>query len=241
MKWCLSLLVAFFLLAPQAGLGREENAHDYLAVFCNPGWEHEWDKYKPDLVFTASDWDDFNTFLRVVRKQAGSHPIVLSVDTHGEDSGFYLQYQDPNKPNIDSHTDLITHQASMGYIVNEVNRYLNPRKVTMITEACYSGRALHNTLRGYPRSYHDDGDDLENTLYSLTFPIYGVGASTVNFGNTVFLQYYYNFRTPFFQDIRQYERGELPLKVNEARGNPHSVFAIYIYNMYMYLSALDIK
>lgn len=199
MKKFLSMLfILLFIACTPAGLADCEQP--YFAVYMNQGFNLEWDKYHPDLVFVAPNWEQFDLFLEIVKKKAGKRKILLDIDTHGDDGGFFIQF-------FDRYGQFYSSGASMGYIVNHVEKYLDEKKVTLIMEGCFSGRAYKNTIRD-----NFGVDPLRENHKGITvMPIYGIGSVHYNVGNFIYLEYKYNIR-PFFEDLRHYELDELEVK-----------------------------
>ena len=208
MRFLLAVFVSFFLALP-AGLTAPTKP--FLAVFCNPGFQSEWDKYNPDYLFVARDWNDFEPFVQEVKRQAGSRDIELDVDVHGEDYGLYLEYRALHQGSFQR----VSYRSTVGYMVKSIDRYLSGNHPVVYLEACYSGRAYKNTIRRNP-VFKGDGDISDNYRTIPRFPIYGVGSRTINYGNFIYLQKYYNTRV-FFEDLRKYERMPLDTKETDMR------------------------
>jgi hypothetical protein len=198
-NWICFLFIYLIICAPSVG---SKSEMPYLAVYQQPGFNFEWKKYDPDLFFTGADWRDFSTFLYVVKKKAGNRPIIIDVDCHGFDN-LAMQYKDiaDNEEN---------HQASLGYICNEIDRQnLNEKKLTLILEACFAGRVYKKSMRGADPHLNavlnlNIGDKWENYNKIPKYPILGMDAQHFNVCNFSYLQYRYNFR-PYLKDLRMYE------------------------------------
>lgn len=203
MKNILTILVLVICFVFPQGISADEQS-SYLAVFANNGFQWEWRGLNPDLEVYTTSWGDFDSFCRVVNHEAKDRPIIIDIDSHGDDVGLILA------------TPTEAHIASLGYIVKEIHKRLPHRQVTLLIEGCYSGRAYKRTIRGNKWFPKDPEDQIDNYEEIPDFPIYGIGSDTVNFGNFIFLQnkmqsYFY------YEDLRQYEYEDLKPKItNEA-------------------------
>lgn len=177
----------------------------YLAVYCNPGFESEWQYTKPDLLWEAKDWEDFDEFLDTVKRRAGHRRIELDIDSHGDKTGLYLQYIKYNKET--SHIEGGSYRATFGYICNLIDTRLDPRKVTVYSEACYAAVAYVETIRSNAAPYQFGGTIQDHPDVPI-YPIYGE-SNIANWGNSIYLGHKYGV-TSFFSDIRQYETKILP-------------------------------
>lgn len=193
-----------------------ENDIEYLAVFCNPGFNSEWVKYKPDLFFQASKWEDFENFLLIVKKRAGNRPVVIDIDSHGNDSGLWLEYKDIyGVPFSDG--------ASVGYIAKKIqDSKIKQKRLKVLLEACFAGRAYKFTIRNNKNL----SADYCNFEKIPKYPIYGIGDSHPNFGNLIYLQYRYNFQT-YFVDLRSYEYTNLKDKVDEKSSKEDNIIRLF--------------
>ena len=189
-KYLLALLLASQLfLLPQ---GLFKGKRHFLAVYSMPNqWTEIWSCAKPDLYFESSDFKDFPVFLEVVKQKAGNQEIDLDLDMHGNEDGLAL---------FQSHNTEDT-ECSFGYLLNEIDAHLNTKKVTVISEACYSGRAFYNTRSDNFKLY---GKHYVDHPTMPKYKIYGIGALSVNCGNFIWLQYKTGTHV-FFHDLREYK------------------------------------
>lgn len=205
MKKLLVGLLALCLLLGR-GVGAD-NEKSYLAVFCNPDFEKEWSFIHPDYLCTAFNWAQLDDFLQSTKRNAHGRPIEIDFDCHGAPGGLYLKY--PSQYHGDHYE---THLASMGYICNHIDKYFNSKKITVIIEACYSGRVYQETIRNnagvtdVPDSLTEITTErcIEDHLGIPQYPIYGVGLNIPGIDNFVYLEYITKIR-PYFMDLREIE------------------------------------
>lgn len=198
MKYLLSLFLVFLTLFCNPADGAKSEK-PFIAVFINPGAQLWWDKYKPDLIFTASSWDDFPLFCKMVKQAAkGRQDVYIDIDCHGSDIDgmLYLQYA--------AFQQLYSYKASIGYVLNELAAAkIKPTK--MLLEACYSEIVMESGIRNtdFAQTSLIPGDQVEDCkLKEIKYPIYGIG-KTVNISNLIYLQDKYNVHASF-QDMRPY-------------------------------------
>jgi hypothetical protein len=198
---CLALVSQlFFALLPSAAQGKT-----FLAVFNNPGedFQQEWVGKPVNYLQIGYSWRDLDSFLSEVAQRAdASDNVVIDIDCHGSDGGLWLQYEDPTK------NKWISRGCSVGYVVNEIDKYLSDKNVTLLLEACYSGRAYRKTIRKN-EPWFRGGYIPADHIGVPRFPIYGIGSSTVNFGNYIYLQYTHPEQRLHFEDLRHYEKDVL--------------------------------
>lgn len=193
----------------------------YIAVFCNPGFEWEWKKEKIDLLFTAESWDEFDTFLKAVKRFAGNRPIILDLDCHGYDF-LALNY-------LKKHQEILE-EASEGFLVNHIEKYLDTSNLIVFEEACYSGVVYKNSIRNNDQLIKDvEPQKTENCEHIPKFPIIGIGAASPNRGNLVYLQWK-THQFVFWQDLRIYEIQEVGPKDTSANSYK-TLFICILYNL----------
>lgn len=222
----IALFLCFMLVAP-AGSQQDDNK-PFLAVFCQPEFAEDWKEEEPDYLMTSRNWGDFKLFISEVKRLSGGRPLRIDIDSHGNICGHL--YFDPEKT-----TDPGT-EASMGYILNQVDR-LPPGQVQLVTlEACFAGWVYNQSLhQGYDAEFQ--GNVLENYKPNVApaYPVYGV-SNISNWNNAVYAQYITNEFVDF-QDLRKYEQespGEPILDKNDR------VMALkYFYAFYHLCEILD--
>ncbi len=216
------LLFLTFFLTPCLGLAQpplDRNSY-FLAVFNTPeGYVTDWDIIKPDFKMCCNTWDDFPMFLRIVKQQAKNRPILIDVSVHGDDRTGLLWID------YDAFGQDMSYAASMGYVINQIERTFPKGQVkSLFLEACYSEIVMEKSLTTQNLihynddsefSYHEGGNQIEGTDTKIDFPVYGIGSS-VNYNNTVFLQYFYNVKA-YFYDLRQFINNEPAKPTNRER------------------------
>jgi len=217
-KAFLILLSLIMLALPLSIVPAEpiENKKEFVAVFTFPGTHKFWRKYNPDLYFVASDWDDFDVFLKEIKERSGHKPVVIDLDVHGADGWLYLQYGS-------GYGEPLTYQASLGYVCNEIDKYLPPKRVIFLLEACHPEvvyKNLHNPI------FIHDGGDLVEPYKSNTAPPYAIWAvgRTFNFGNLIFLERKYNVYAGFM-DMRLFE--DRPVEIQDNNLNSAENVTLY--------------
>ena len=190
-KYVLLLLVLFFLLITPTSADKKE----FLAVFSNPGTYEYWEKWHPDLYFTAKDWDDLPSFLRMAKTMGDGKDIALDIDCHGSsgDGNLYLDY------GAFGHDYL--YGCSVGALLNKIEESgIAPKRVYL--EACFSELCAEKSFKA-DRVTYLRGDLFENYKYgNVNYPMYGIGTCP-NLSNLIYLQDKYSVK-PFFVDLRDY-------------------------------------
>lgn len=224
MKKLLLTFLTFFLITSNLPAGCESK--EFVAVFSMPGTKDCWRDQKPDLFFTASDWDDFDLFLKVVKKEAKSRKIVIDIDSHGSvDGELYIEYKNFGVT--------FSQEANLGYICNEIEKYISPKKITLLLESCCSAAVYKNLHEEV--SIHSDGDCFEPYKYTRAtlYPIYGVGEQLC-WDNVIFLQRKYGLYAAF-KDLREWENK----KVGHIDIDPKSITNESLRQVDAYLRALS--
>lgn len=207
MKYVLCLLVSLFLFLPAGATPSEKPP--FLAVYANPqpGYEIYWEEEKEGFVFIADTWDSFPEFLRMAKAMAGDRKLVINVSSHGgEDGLLYLSYplfvQTPWGEVIAVN---INKQASLGYVVNCINKEIPREQMQELDlECCFSGYLYTKSIRNNPELRHAGGNIIEDCKEYPSFPIYGV-PETYGLGNILHLQrnkYKLNIN---YKDLRETE------------------------------------
>jgi hypothetical protein len=221
----LLLLLFLNLLLPPATA--KEPKH-FVAVYSMPHTAKLWSKFDKeiDLFFVSENFADFPVFLEIVRQKAGKRHIDLDLDMHGNDSGLAMFDGEthPNTPNS---------IASVGYICNKIDERLDPKRVTLLLESCYSGRALAYTLN---KNSPWDGKFFEDHPARPKYPIYGIGAKSVSIGNLIYLQYR-SGKQFVIEDIRRYEHDDLGEKIEDYKNSPYT-FWLFLLFVTLYESAM---
>lgn len=176
----------------------------HLVVFCNPGFVNEWERLSPDFLLVPKDWRDLDTFLKVVKDQGWDH-IDIDIDCHGNDY-LWLIDEDGNE-----------YIASMGFIVNHIEKYLVGKDIKVFCEACFAGKVYKTSIRGnkierFPviREFlkRERGNKIEDCNHIPKFPIYGIRSNTTNIGNSIYLQYRSDCNL-YMEDLRDFEKKKL--------------------------------
>lgn len=195
----------------------------FVAVFGTPGIDKlmGWDKVKPDKMTITGEWEAFDKFLIETRKEAKGRPILLDIECHGiADTGMleleYSCFQGKE------HTD----DASVGYVVGKIDKYLGNTNVEVCLEACYSQICIQRSLKS---KAFIESDDFHVSSFDkpIKFPIWGIGRC-VNWNNTVCLQILYNRKSHVFDIRKTAELYEQPDKSKESDVLIHALF-IYLY------------
>lgn len=192
------LLIALFLILSSffyCGADASRHEKPFLAVFSNPGTWCYWEKYKPNLYYTAKDFSDLAPFLQMVKEKL--HPgqeLILDIDCHGSEDGMlYIQY--------DAFQQDYTYTSTLGGLLNNIqDSGLKPSKLFL--EACYARIVAETSLKPNIRpAYYSPGDNLEDYRYSsIDYPIYGIGVCP-NISNLQWLSEHYQVM-PFTEDLR---------------------------------------
>jgi len=206
----LAFLLSFYAFVPTCLSGELP----YTAVFCNPGMEFIWPGFHPDYLMVAFTWDEFDGFLRKVKKESHNRPIELCIQVHGTPKGLHLQYEDYKSG------ETVDDTVTMGYLVNHVERYIGSKNVVLLVESCFGGAAYKNTIRG-----NQEG---ENCNHVPQFPIYGGTYNHMNVNNLVYLQYKTKVRR-FFKDLREFEveEGDTNWDLDEESSTHKTMSALY--------------
>lgn len=187
-SWFLALILFFSVC--QIPVGSFQN-RSFFAVFANPKWEHDLDKFNPDLIVVGKSWDSFPYFVQRIKDLAGDRPIVIDIMVHGEPEGsLYLE---------DAVTDGY-HESNPGYVLNQLSTIPHIEKVYL--EACYAGLTMETGLtKDY--KFNLQGDHVEKWKgKTIDYPIYGVHRCS-NYVGLVLFQDYFNKRVEFY-DLRQF-------------------------------------
>lgn len=200
MRRFLALFLCLFLLLPGAGAESTylKEKKPILAVFCNPDAVliNTWAHYKPDVFTVAFSWDQLDPFLKETKQRAAGRPIELDFEVHGEE---YLSISYRN--NITSRYEV--KHATMGYVLNHVEKILGKKNVTVLFESCYAGYVYKKSIRGNIINPFLD-IKAEDHKGIPSYPVYGGTYDHMNVNNFVFLQYRTNTRA-YFCDLRYYE------------------------------------
>lgn len=102
----------------------------------------------------------------------------------------------------------------MGFVLNHIEKYLDTKTLLLSFEACFSGDAYKNTIRG--AKVVNPEDNIEDHLTVPSYPIYGVGQGYSNIGPIEYLSVRHRFYR-YFKDLRQWDRlgRNKPLKPEE--------------------------
>lgn len=201
-KPLLSLLLVFCVSLPLVSESTEVK-QPFLAVFAQPGVRNlnDWNKFHPDLFVTAESWDQFDGFCKEVKRKAGNRPILLDIECHGSPaSGMLVIEYEAFKRTFDD-------VASLGFVVNRINKNLKGSNLTVLLEACNSAVVVQRTLKTNKMLVSSETLHVENSTDPIKFPIYGIGRPS-NYNNLIFLQYHYGVRVRFV-DLREYIDKEL--------------------------------
>lgn len=175
------------------GVDASKTEKPFLAVFSNPGTWCYWEKYHPNLYFTAKDFDDLPIFLDRVKNQIKpGQELILDIDCHGSEDGLlYIHYEAFNNEYL--------YSCTVGALLNKIKEAkLKPSK--MYLEACYSQICMETSL-SVPVSFSYSGNIYEPYKYkTINYPVYGVGTCP-NISNLIYLQDKYGVK-PYFTDLR---------------------------------------
>ena len=186
-----------------------------LAVWCNPEVERFWPSMHPDVLRVPQSWDEFDDFLKEVKKKAHGRHIILDLDVHG--SGKYLALQVE-----DARTDkTYIHPAGFGYAVNRITKILGTKNIEVVCESCFAGETYRNSIRGNKVGQNHPGIP--------KFPIYGASYNMYNINNLVYLQYATGCHV-WFEDLRKYEKGAGQARIEDEK-NPEYDKMIIIYRI----------
>lgn len=173
----------------------------FIAVYSSPDLAWMWEDFehlKPDLLHKSINFSDFDDFLDKAIALSGNRPLVIDLSFHGNEEGLYLQ-----RGFIINKVDIgIDDRASFSYIIKHLEAKYKIKQFTVLTEACQSGRSYKYTSK---TSFKFSPFDNVEAYYKVpSFPIYGVGSKSNNWGLNVYLQYKYGFRR-WWEDLRVYE------------------------------------
>lgn len=216
-KFLVSAVLTLSLLSPAWAVSVSENK-PFLAIYSSNDigeqgrFVHDWVKFNPDYFKRTGSWEGFNKFIDEVKEKAGDRPIVLDMQVHGWDD--LIVYS--------SESDYTGEHASMGYVLNKIDRTLNTHKLTLLFESCYGGYVYHHSIRNnkIKREYFEDFNAIPN------FPIYGMSAHTSNYNNLIYMQYYYGIR-PFFKDLREYEAMEPEVRQEKTCAHTEAIYHLW--------------
>lgn len=188
------ILFLFLLIiaTPWAVACTESN--EYVIVIASQDLVHLWTrfpKYRRDMLAFPKDWEELPGILQRALKYTGNKPLLIDFHVHGNSDGLHLQ------------TDRgYSDRASFGYVVNKVKEAVGDRKVTVLFESCYAGRAYKHTIRG--AFSMRSKDNIEDCAEIPDFPIYGAGDSFSVWGPVVYVQYIHHIKA-FWIDLRDYD------------------------------------
>lgn len=221
----LHIFLAFVLVLLSCGPASSIEDERFIAVYMNPGfYEQYWDHERLSYYETGKTWGSFDGFCRRAAHLAKGRPVVLDLDVHGNDGGLFLDYSEVVK----GKQVFRTYRASFGFIVNCIERNFAPGQVTLMTEACYSGRAYYYTMRNNPLDM-TLGCRIENHKDVPKFPIIGVGSITSNYGNLIFLEFIDPLHKLRSEDLRQYEFRKPGPKYRSQSPQDRAVYADYLF------------
>lgn len=190
----------------------------YLAVFCNPGnFVLSWVHYKPDLIYTACDWNQLDDFLKLAKERAHGRHIDLDIEAHGS-RYLTLQYMDncTGTP--------VTKHATMGYVLNHVEKVLGTKNFTLIFEACYGGYVYKHTIRDNKPAEAGEDVLIEDHKGVPTYPIFGGSYSCMNINNFIYLQYKSHMAVVIC-DLRYWENHTGPARDSDQNSVTHKHIA----------------
>lgn len=201
-KICLTLLITLTLLLTNSslsGYAAQGAERPFLAVWCTPGFEAAWPSYSPDYLYVAHEWEKFDDFLKDVRRKAGNRPIDLDIEAHG------LQYLSLDY--LDWATGkMVSKQATMGYVLNHIEKHLKGKKFTLYIESCYGGNVYKGTIRNNVKV---PGVMVEDHPKVPTYPVWGGTFEHINVANMVYIQQKTQVRYAT-NDLRRWETEEGP-------------------------------
>jgi hypothetical protein len=174
----------------------------YIAVFCNKEFLHDWvGKTQLKMLYVTDTWEAFDDFLQRVRQDAGDQEVVIDIAVHGTPGALLAITRETEIPGVE-----VVEQATWGYIVNHIERYLDTSKLTVLTEACYAGHT-YKSIRGNDlskyRKYREDCNHVPQ------FHIYGSTTDCISVDTLVYSEYI--AKIPMFMlDLRGCETGFKP-------------------------------
>jgi len=193
MKLLALLLSLFLLIVPCFSATRP-----YIAVFASPDfWQEDWKKISPDLYVRTSDWRVLDSFLERAKTESAGREIVIDIQCHGNSSGISLLGLKVGS--VNNHE--IWDTASLGYVVNHIERVFPNQHVVICLEACFAAKVYKDSIRNTPNL---TGNNIESCDHTPIYPIYGMVESFANYNNLTFLQYMHGIRC-YMKDLRQYE------------------------------------
>lgn len=198
------LIVCLLLSLPAIALTKDTS---YLAVFSSLDFSpRDWEDIHPDLEVHAPSWGAcFDGFLQAVKKQGHGRHIVIDIQCHGWDTlALYQGAVEDTKGDRRFYSE-----ASMGYVVNHIEKALAGEDIEVCCEACFAGRVYKVSIRG--NKPNKIPELAENCNHIPPFPVYGISEDVENYNNFIYLQYAHNMRYNF-QDLRTYEYSDRPLK-----------------------------
>jgi hypothetical protein len=155
------LIFAVYVQPIRADLSEEP----FYAVWVNKGWEDIYQKYHPDLMETAHNFAEFDTFLDHVRVAAKNRPVILDLAIHGTREGLLALGTREQASFI----------ATSGYIFNEIDEHL-PTLQELDLESCYG--SIVTEVGTHPALRHVDfdlGDKIDPWKRKpIPYPVYGV-------------------------------------------------------------------
>ena len=211
-KFLISCIVSILALTtPAPSFAMEGMGNTYVAAFTSVEFEDQWSgSCEPDFKFVYHSWGDFPKFIEKAKEKAGNRPLVIDIDVHGDEDGFYVYspcivtYESDDFPD-ETFIYGYYEKASMGYIYQVLESKLRHRKnTTVLIEACFAGNAYH-TIRGNK----EESSYIKNYPYYPDIPIYCVGSGFANPDISMMLQTKYHINN-YYKDIRDYEE-EYPL------------------------------
>lgn len=194
MKRLLALFCAvwltFFSFHPSFA---QDSRRPFLAVFTSPDLLFVWPSYKPDILHVAFCWDNFDGFLEEICQKAGDRPIELDLEVHGHES-LSIHYLDWNTGKEEAK------YASVGYVINHIEKKLAGKDYTLILESCYGGNTYVKSIRNNTTAnkFFEDCDHIPLR------PVWGSSYNHMNLNNCVYLQYKTGLRYAFV-DLRKFE------------------------------------
>lgn len=183
----------------------------------------DWDGIPLDYNQPLLKWSDLDKHLQKIKELAGDRTILLEMQVHGDD---YLVI-DESKIFPKVGTIYLARNASMGYLVNHIEKYLDSNKLVVIMDTCFAPSVYKNTIRN---NKYEFGSFIEDCYHVPRFPIYGIDENIISWNNVVFLQYYMD--TPAkMVDLRKYEYADTGPKDK----NSKSKDCVDLYNIWLVL------
>lgn len=212
-KFLTMFLIAVAMLTGSPNLAMEGLPNYYVAAFTSPEFTSQWeDEFKPDMKYIYHSWGDLPDFIDKAKKEAGTRPLLLDLDVHGAESGFYVltnqfyiykgtkarfKFKDLSKQMIVRNYE----RASMGYIYNVLDKKIGPlSRTTVLIEACFPGNAYHTINNN---DLNTNERYVQNHSQYPMMPIYCIGSGFSNPDITMMFQFKHNIRR-FWHDIREY-------------------------------------